>query len=138
MSPRLVLAEAIAVLCGAVIGLLVVNALHWLFADGDFVALTIAPGRIVLALVTVALFAVWYHYLPQTPAALASFFTGVALPVVIVRFSSDLPLGATTAVLLYAAFAVVALLTYRFVLANGAVRRVSSEAAGRTEADRPR
>jgi hypothetical protein len=127
MSPRLVLMEAIAVLCGAVIGLLVVNVLHWLFADGSFVALTVSFGRIVTALVTVAIFAVLYHYLPPTPAALASFFVGIILPSVIVLFSYDAPLTTSTVLVLYTVFSIVALLTYRFVLANAAVRRLASD-----------
>lgn len=139
MSPRLVLMEAIAVLCGAVIGLLAVNALHWLFADGDFLGLTVSLGRFALVIVTVAIFAVWYRYLPQTPAALASFFTGVLLPSAIVLFSYDAPLATTTVLLLYTAFSIVALLTYRFVLANAAVENVAAEVAGGPDArDRPR
>ncbi|GGE08708.1 hypothetical protein GCM10011390_29740 [Aureimonas endophytica] len=130
MSARLVLMEAIAVLCGAVIGLLVVNLLHWLFADGDFIALTVSLGRFALAIVTVAIFAVFYHYLPQTPAALASFFVGILLPSVIVLFSYDVPLATTTVLLLYTGFSLVALLTYRFVLANSAVRQAATEMAG--------
>ncbi|KQT83140.1 hypothetical protein [Aurantimonas sp. Leaf443] len=129
MSPRSLLMESIAVLCGAAIGLLVVNALHWLFADGDFFALTVSLGRAALAIVTVALYAVWYRLLPQTPAALAAFFTGVLLPTVIVLFSYDVPLATTTVLLLYTAFSVVSLLTYRFVLSNAAVREAVSEAA---------
>ncbi|WP_152046923.1 hypothetical protein [Aureimonas psammosilenae] len=129
MSARLVLMETIAVLCGAVIGLLFVNLLHWLFADGDFIALTVSLGRFALAIITVAIFAVWYHYLPQTPAALASFFTGILLPAVIVMFSYDVPLTAPTVFLLYTGFSLVALLTYRFVLANSAVRQAASEVA---------
>ncbi|KAB0677788.1 hypothetical protein [Aureimonas leprariae] len=138
MSPRLVLMETIAVVCGAVIGLLVVNLLHWLFANGSFVALTVSFGRIVTALVTVAIFAVWYHYLPQTPAALASFFTGLVLPSVIVLFSYDVPLQATTVLILYTVFSIVALLTYRFVLANAAVRKLTSEVPGKSESRLPR
>ncbi len=138
MSSRLILLEAIAVLCGAVIGLLAVNLLHWLFVDGDFIALTVNAGRFALAIVTVAIFAVWYRYLPQTPAALASFFTGVLLPSVIVLFTFDAPLETTTVLLLYAAFSVVALLTYRFVLRNAATRAVAAEGPGTPDRRRGR
>lgn len=127
MSPRMIVLEVIAVVAGAIIGLLVVDFFHWLFADGAFFALLASLGRLVVALVTVGLFAFYYRSMPPTPAALASFFTGVGLPAVLDKFGFDSPLSWGTLLFLYAIFAVVALFTYRFVHANAAVRRVAGE-----------
>jgi len=127
MSPRMLVLEIIAVVAGAIIGLLVVDFFHWLFANGAFFALLSSLGRIVVALVTVGLFAFYYRSMPPTPAALASFFTGVGLPAILDKFGFDSPLSWGTLLFLYAIFAVVALFTYRFVHANAAVRRVAGE-----------
>ncbi|HEY9058420.1 MAG TPA: hypothetical protein VIN77_14815 [Aurantimonas sp.] len=129
MSPRMIVLETIAVVAGAIIGLLVVDFFHWLFADGAFFALVSSLGRIVVALVTVGLFAFYYRSMPPTAAALASFFTGVGLPAILDKFGFDSPLSWGTLLFLYAIFAVVALFTYRFVHANAAVRRVTGEIA---------
>ena len=127
MSPRMIVLEVIAVVAGAIIGLLVVDFFHWLFANGAFFALLSSLGRIVVALITVGLFAFYYRSMPPTPAALASFFTGVGLPAILDKFGFDSPLSWGTLLFLYAIFAVVTLFTYRFVHANAAVRRVAGE-----------
>lgn len=123
MAPRMIVLEAIAVVAGAIIGLLVVDVFHWLFADSTFFAMISSLGRTIVVLVTVGLFAFYYRSMPPTPAALASFFTGVGLPAVLDKFGFDSPLSWGTLLFLYAIFAVVALFTYRFVHANTAVRR---------------
>ena len=57
MSARMTVLEVIAVVAGAVIGLLALDFASWLFADTSFFALLASPGRILVALVTVGLFA---------------------------------------------------------------------------------
>ena len=135
MSPRKILIETIAVIAGAVIGLIVFDIVGWLFAGTGFLALLSSVPRIVVAVIAVALFAVYYNTMPATPAALASFFTGVGLPALVERFAFGSILTWGTLLFLFAVFALVALFTYRFVHANGTVRSVAGDMAS---SDAPR
>lgn len=83
-----------------------------------------------MALVTVGLFAFYYRSMSQTPAALASFFTGVGLPAILDRFGFDTLLPWGTLLVLYVVFAIVALLTYRFVHATALAQGVADDIAG--------
>ncbi|UIJ71551.1 hypothetical protein [Aurantimonas sp. HBX-1] len=131
MSPRLFVIEIIAVVAGAIIGTLVVDILSFVFAENAAFTMLASLGRLLVALVTVGLFAFYYSSMPPTPAALASFFTGVGLPAVIEKFGFDTVFSWGTILFLYAVFALVALFTYRFVHANGTVRKVAADVAGR-------
>lgn len=140
MSIRLIFLEAIGVVCGAVIGALVFLILAWLFAS-DYLALVGTFGGIAVALVVSVIFAVFYHYMSQTPAALASFFVGFFLPVAIgaiIVGSLATSLGPLLAVF---GFALSALLVYRFVFTRisglGAMRDVEPQAPV-LPGDRPR
>ncbi|MEF2553275.1 hypothetical protein VQ042_18240 [Aurantimonas sp. A2-1-M11] len=135
MSARMTVLEVIAVVAGAVIGLLALDFASWLFADTGFLTLLASPGRIVVALVTVGLFAFYYRSMSQTPAALASFFTGVGLPALIDRFGFDSLLSWGSLLFLYVVFAIVALLTYRFVHATALARSVAEDIAGTERRD---
>ncbi|WP_182084098.1 hypothetical protein [Aureimonas sp. ME7] len=130
-TARFVVVEAIAVLAGAIIGLLVAAVFGWLFLSVIFGSIAAAPGYYILALVTVLVFAVLYHRLPGTPAALASLAVGILLPTVIARFAFDRvePLGSL--VLLHLVFALVALSVYRFVHASGLVQRAADNVTDR-------
>lgn len=130
MSPRQFVLEVIAVVAGAVIGTLVVDVLSFVFADGAVFSMLASLGRLLIALVTVGLFAFYYRSMPPTPAALASFFTGVGLPAVIEKFGFDTLLSWGTILFLYAIFSLVALFTYRFVHASGTVRKVAADVSG--------
>lgn len=132
MSPKLLIVEVIAVLAGAVIGTIVASFVYWLFLDGSFALGAATLGPYVLALVTVAIFAVLYNRLPATPAVLASLAAGILLPAVVVRFAADLALGWGALLFLSLVFALVSLSVYRFVHASGRVR-----AAARGVTDRP-
>lgn len=127
MSPRQMTIEAIAVLVGAVVGLIVVDLIAWLFFNTAFLGILASPGRWIIILLTVALFAYYYRSLPPTGAAIASFFTGVALPLIAEKivFGSSLPVASL--LFLYVLFALAALFTYRFVHANGTVRGIADE-----------
>ncbi|WP_102960397.1 hypothetical protein [Mangrovicella endophytica] len=120
--PRTIAVEAIAVLAGAVIGTLLLDILNWLFFDGPFLGLVTSPGHLVVALITVGIYAFYYRSLPPTPAALAAFFTGVILPAVLHRYAFDSVLGWGGLLFLYVLFSLASLFTYRFVHANGFVR----------------
>lgn len=130
MSARMIVLEAIAVIVGAVIGLLVVDAFAWAFFNTAVFGMVASIGRWIVILFTVALFAFYYRQMPPTAAAIASFFTGVGLPFVAEKivFGSSLPMSSL--LFLFVVFAVVALFTYRFVHANGAVRGVAADVTG--------
>jgi O-antigen/teichoic acid export membrane protein len=130
MSIRMIFLEVIGVVCGAVIGALVFLLLAWLFAS-DYLALVGGFGGIAVAAVVSVIYAVFYHYMSQTPAALASFFAGFLLPVLagaVLIGSLATTLGPLVAVF---GFAVSALLVYRFVFT-----RIAGIAAGRDTAPR--
>lgn len=127
MSARTIAIEVIAVLAGAIIGILVDDILSWLFAGESFALLTSSLSRYILALITVAIFAVLYAKLPPTPAALASFFVGVFLPTIMEKVAFGDVASWPMILFLNIVFALVALLTYRLVHANGAVRKVASD-----------
>ncbi|MCB8840737.1 hypothetical protein [Aurantimonas sp. VKM B-3413] len=122
MTTRLIVLDAISVLAGAVIALFVVDVIAWIFLGTAIAGMVASLGRWVIILLTVALFAVYYRVLPTTAAALASFFTGVVLPLVAEKliFGSSLP--TTSLLFLYVVFAVVALFVYRFVRAGAPAR----------------
>ena len=126
MTPKLWVLEAISVLAGAVIGTLVAAFVFWLFLDGSFALGAARVGPYILALVTVAIFAVLYHQLPATPAVLASLAAGILLPAVVVRFAADLALGWGSLLFLALVFALVSLSVYRFVHASGRARAVAA------------
>ena len=128
MSPRKILIEAIAVIAGAVIGLIVFDVVGWLFAGTGFLALISSVPRIVVAVIAIVAFAFYYNTMPATPAAIASLFTGIALPALVERFAFGSILSWGMLLFLFAVFALVALFTYRFVHANGTVRAVADEA----------
>lgn len=121
MSIRLIFLEAIGVVCGAVIGVLVFLVLAWLFA-GDYLALVDTFGGIAVAVVVSVIFAVFYHYMSQTPAALASFFVGFALPVAIGAMMIGNAATTIGPLLAVFGFALSALLVYRFVFTQAAGR----------------
>jgi hypothetical protein len=136
MTAKLIFLEAIAVVCGAIIGALVFLAAHWLLVNGE-VSTGGLSGAIV-ALVTVIIFAVYYHYLSQTPAALASFFTGFLLPAIaagIVIGSAATTAGALVA---YGVFSLTALLVYRFVFASISGRDIGPDVVRRPQDTAPR
>ena len=140
MSIRLIFLEAIGVVCGAVIGSLVFLILAWLFAD-SYLAMVDTFGGITVAVVVSVIYAVFYHYMSQTPAALASFFVGFALPVAV----GAIMIGslATTLGPLFAVFgfALSSLLVYRFVFTQVAGRdpvRDIDPSASLAPGDRPR
>ena len=128
MPARLIVLDIIAVLAGAVVGLFVVDILAWLLFNTSVSGMVASIGRWIIVLLTVGLFAVYYRMLPPTGAAIASFFTGVVVPLVTEKivFGSSLP--TTSLLFLYVVFAVVALFTYRFVRAGGRGRNDASKA----------
>lgn len=128
---RFTIVEAIAVLAGAVIGVLVEALFGWLFLSVAFASLAAAPGVYVLALVTVALFAVLYAKLPGTPATLASLAVGILLPFLVLRFGFDRTETTATLLTLTLVFALASLSVYRFVHASGLVRRASADLTDR-------
>ncbi|MEF2073896.1 hypothetical protein [Consotaella aegiceratis] len=128
MSPRMIILESIAVLVGAVIGKLVGDVAAWLFVGESLFMLLASVGRYLVALITVALFAVLYAKLPPTPAALASFFVGVLVPALFAKIALGTLASWPAALLLGVVFSLVALLTYRLVHANARVRSLAAEA----------
>ncbi|ORE92343.1 hypothetical protein [Aurantimonas sp. 22II-16-19i] len=132
MPARLIVLDIIAVLAGAVVGLFVVDILAWLLFDTSVSGMVASVGRWIIVLVAVGLFAVYYRMLPPTGAAIASFFTGVVVPLVAEKivFGSSLP--TTSLLFLYVVFAVVALFTYRFVRAGKPVRGKAAQ-TGRSD-----
>ena len=125
---RFAVVETISVLAGALIGTLVMAAFGWLFLSLGFATLAAAPGFYILAVVTVAIFALLYAKLPGTPAALASLGVGIVLPTLIVRFAFDRADALGTLLLVHLVFALAALSVYRFVHASGLVRRAADAA----------
>ncbi|MCE7030253.1 hypothetical protein [Jiella avicenniae] len=119
MPARLLVLDVIAVLAGAIVGLFVIDILGWVLFALSVTGLVASIGRWIIILVTVGLFAFYYRVLPTTGAAIASFFTGVIVPLVAEKlvFGSSLP--TTSLLFLYVVFSVVALFTYRFVRAGG-------------------
>ena len=130
MSARMIVLETIAVIVGAVIGLLVVDIFAWAFFNTAIFGMVASIGRWIVILFTVALFAFYYRQMPPTAAAIASFFTGVGLPLIAEKiiFGSSLPMGSL--LFLFVVFAVVALFTYRFAHANAVVGTVANDVAG--------
>ncbi len=128
MTALMTVLEIVAILAGAVIGTLVLDFATWLLADGTFLSHFASPAWLVLALVTVALYALLYHKLPATPAVLGSFFIGILVPSVIVKLGFDSVLSWSTLFMLHAIFSLASLATYRFVHANAAVRKAVGEA----------
>ena len=131
MSSRLTVLDVIAVLAGAVIGLFVIDILGWVLFNLSITGMVASIGRWIIVLLTVGLFAFYYRALPPTGAAIASFFTGVVVPLVAEKivFGSSLP--TTSLLFLYVVFSVVALFTYRFVRAGGKASGGAGE-TGRT------
>lgn len=118
MPARLIVLDVIAVLAGAIVGLFVVDILGWVLFNLSVTGMVASIGRWIIILLTVGLFAFYYRVLPPTGAAIASFFTGVVVPLVAEKlvFGSSLP--TTSLLFLYVVFSVVALFTYRFVRAG--------------------
>ena len=131
MSSRLTVLDVIAVLAGAVIGLFVIDILGWVLFNLSITGMVASIGRWIIVLLTVGLFAFYYRVLPPTGAAIASFVTGVVVPLVAEKivFGSSLP--TTSLLFLYVVFSVVALFTYRFVRAGGKASGGAGE-TGRT------
>ncbi|WP_062210717.1 hypothetical protein [Aureimonas sp. AU12] len=129
---RFAIVEIIAVVAGAVMGTLVMALFGWLFLSLAFATVAAVPGTYILSLVTVAIFAALYAYLPGTPATLASLAVGILLPTVIVKFAFDTAIGLGNLLLLSLVFALAALSVYRFVHASGLVRRAAADVADRT------
>lgn len=129
---RFAIVEIIAVVAGAVMGTLVMALFGWLFLSLAFATVAAVPGYYILSLVTVALFAALYAYLPGTPATLASLGVGILLPTVIAKFAFDNASGLGSLLLLNLVFALAALSVYRFVHASGLVRRAAADVADRT------
>ena len=127
MPARLIVLDIIAVLAGAVVGLFVVDILAWLLFNTSVSGMVASIGRWIIVLLTVGLFAVYYRMLPPTGAAIASFFTGVVVPLVTEKivFGSSLPTASL--LFLYVVFSVVALFTYRFVRAGGKASASANE-----------
>ncbi|EAU42167.1 hypothetical protein FP2506_17079 [Fulvimarina pelagi HTCC2506] len=135
MSPRSLTLEIIAVLSGTIIGKLVFDGVSALFFDDSFFDLFISPGRWIVALATVVLFSIIYQKLPATPAALACLLVGTVITWTF--FGLAFESGHSTVVLIFMTllFSAIALLTYRFVHANAAVRRVASDMTGSAEGE---
>lgn len=133
MSPRSLALEVIAVLSGAIIGKLIFDGVSALFFDESFFDLFVSAGRWIVALATVILFSLIYRKLPATPAALACLLAGTIITWVF--FGLAFESGQSTVVLIFMTllFSAVALLTYRFVHANAAVRRVAGDMTGTVE-----
>jgi hypothetical protein len=131
MTAKLFFLEAIAVVSGAIIGALVFLVAHWLLVNGA--VSTGGLSGVIVALVTVIIFAVYYHYLSQTPAALASFFTGFLLPAI----AAGIVIGgeATTAgaLIAYGVFSLASLLIYRFVFASISGRDIGPDLVRRPQ-----
>ncbi len=119
MSSRILALDVIAVLAGAIVGLFVIDIFGWVLFNLSVTGLVASIGRWIIVLLTVGLFAFYYRALPPTGAAIASFFTGVIVPLAAEKlvFGSSLP--TTSLLFLFAVFSVVALFTYRFVRAGG-------------------
>lgn len=132
MTARSVVLDAIAVLAGAVIATLVAGLFAWIFAGVDLQVSLASIGPWMVALVTVAVFAVLYAYLPKTPAALASLAFGILFPGILIRFAFDGTLTWAAILLVALVFALTALSVYRFIHADGRVR-----AAAERLSDRP-
>ncbi|MEX6507052.1 hypothetical protein [Jiella sp. M17.18] len=127
MSVRLTVIDAIAVLAGAIIGLIVADIVAWAFFNTAFLGMVSSLGRWIIVLITVVLFAVYYRVLPPTGAAIAAFFTGIFLPLVAEKIVLGSSLPFNSLLVVFAVFSLVALFTYRFVHANGVVRDVAGE-----------
>ena len=121
-----VLAERVGVVNLGVEGLMAMGALT------AIATVAAVPGTYILSLVTVAIFAALYAYLPGTPATLASLAVGILLPTVIAKFAFDSVQTLGTVLLLNLVFALVALSVYRFVHASGLVRRAAADVTDRT------
>ena len=130
MTAKLIFLEAIAVISGAIIGALVFLVAHWLLVNGD-VSTGGLSGALV-ALVTVIIFAVYYHYLSQTPAALASFFTGLFLPAIAAGIFIGSEATTAGALVAYGVFSLTALLVYRFVFASISGRDIGPDVVVRS------
>jgi hypothetical protein len=126
---RSAVVETVSVIAGAIIGTLVAAIFGWLFLSLGFATLAASPSVYILALVTVAIFAGLYGYLPATPGSLA---VGILLPTVIAKFAFDSTETLTTLLVVNVVFALVALSVYRFVHASGLVRQAASDVADRT------
>lgn len=124
--------ETVSVIAGAIIGTLVAAVFGWLFLSLSFGAIAGSPSVYILALVTVAIFAILYGNLPATPAVLGSLGVGILLPTVIAKFAFDSAQNLTTLLVLNLVFALIALSVYRFVHASGLVRRAADDVADRT------
>ncbi len=124
--------ETVSVIAGAIIGTLVAALFGWLFLSLAFASLAAAPSVYILALVTVAIFAVLYGNLPATPAVLGSLGVGILLPTVIAKFAFDSTETLTTLLIVNLVFALTALSVYRFVHASGLVRRAADDVTDRT------
>jgi len=93
--------------------------------------------RNVVALVTVIIFAVYYHYLSQTPAALASFFTGFLLPAIAAGIFIGSAATTAGALVAYGVFSLTALLVYRFVFASISGRDIGPDVVRRPQDTAP-
>ncbi|RFC62980.1 hypothetical protein DYI37_13610 [Fulvimarina endophytica] len=122
--------EVIAVLSGAIIGKLVFDGVSALFFDVTFLELFASPGRWIVALLTVALFSVIYQKWPATPAALACLTLGTLVTWTFFGLAFEHQQSTVVLIFMTLLFSAVALLTYRFVHSNAAVRRVASDMAG--------
>ena len=129
MTAKLIFLEAIAVVSGAIIGALVFLVVHWLLVNGD--VSTGGLSGVFVALVTVIIFAVYYHYLSQTPAALASFFTGLFLPAIAAGIFIGSEATTAGALIAYGVFSLTSLLVYRFVFASISGRDIGPDAVAR-------
>ena len=129
---RSAVVETVSVIAGAIIGTLVAALFGWLFLSLGFATLAASPSVYILALVTVAIFAVLYGYLPATPAVLGSLAVGILLPTVIAKFAFDSTETLATLLVVNVVFALTALSVYRFVHASGLVRQAASDVADRT------
>ncbi|WP_294640066.1 hypothetical protein [uncultured Aureimonas sp.] len=129
---RSAVVETVSVIAGAIIGTLVAAIFGWLFLSLGFATLAASPSVYILALVTVAIFAGLYGYLPATPAVLGSLAVGILLPTVIAKFAFDSTETLATLLAVNVVFALTALSVYRFVHASGLVRQAASDVADRT------
>lgn len=129
---RSAVVETVSVIAGAIIGTLIAAVFGWLFLSLGIATLAASPSVYILALVTVAIFAVLYGNLPATPAVLGSLSVGILLPTVIAKFAFDSAETLTTLLVINLVFAVVALSVYRFVHASGLMRQAAANVADRT------
>ncbi|MDY8108052.1 hypothetical protein U0C82_02670 [Fulvimarina sp. 2208YS6-2-32] len=131
---RITALEVIAVLSGAIIGKVVFDGVSALAFDASFFDYFASVGRWIVAIVTVILFAVIYQKMPSTPAALVCLLLGTIVSWTFFGLAFESEQSSVVLVFMTLLFSAVALLTYRFVHSNAAVRKVAHDMSGTADA----